>query len=282
MAEFDPYGVTQAYTHQSVLTLGSEILTKTLDHEEHERQRAIEDAIERTRIAGENAKAIALEKLARKAAKQLKQGLEDLQARCDLTQEESLEKNSKQWADKLEAAVLFEKDYSDRRLAETLEKVKKSSVKLREGAVAAARIEERDVAKLQLEELRKDKEKEREEAITKLKEEHRNELAELESRLNLERDRAVSQAITEAESSALERITKIKIDHDDEISRYKKAVSEEQITTENVRLELEKETHARVLAEDRLMDVKEEFKYFINSLPGHAHGCYNAEYMISK
>lgn len=51
--------------------LGAEILTKTIDHEEHERQRAIEDAIENTRLAGEEAKIIALEKLSRKCSKVL-------------------------------------------------------------------------------------------------------------------------------------------------------------------------------------------------------------------
>ena len=53
--------------------LGAEILTKTIDHEEHERIRAIEEAIERTRVAGVEAKEVALEKLARKCAKAQKQ-----------------------------------------------------------------------------------------------------------------------------------------------------------------------------------------------------------------
>lgn len=58
--------------------LGSEILTKTLDHEEHERLRAIEDAIERTRLMGENSKILALEKLARKDAAIMAENLKDL------------------------------------------------------------------------------------------------------------------------------------------------------------------------------------------------------------
>ena len=100
--------------------LGAEILTKTIDHEEHERQRAIEEAIERTRLAGEEAKVVALEKLSRKCAKVQKQALEDLQGRCDLALEEAVERNTGEWQKSLDTAVKFEKDYSDRRLEENL------------------------------------------------------------------------------------------------------------------------------------------------------------------
>ena len=41
-----------------------------------------------------------------------------------------------------------------------------------------------------------------------------------------------------------------------QVSRYKAAVSAEQARTEEVRLELEKEVHARVIAQDKLQDVK--------------------------
>ena len=46
--------------------------------------------------------------------------MEDLQGRCDLVLEEAVEKNTGEWAEKLDTAVKFEKDYSDRRLAENL------------------------------------------------------------------------------------------------------------------------------------------------------------------
>jgi len=281
-AEFDPYGVTQAYTHHSVLTLGAEILTKTIDHEEHERQRAIEDAIERTRLAGEEAKAIALDKLSRKCAKAQKKALEDLQGRCDLAMEEAVDENTAEWKDNLETAVKFEKDYSDRRLAENLARVAECAAADQEKAVAEARVEEKEIAKQQLADLRKVKEKEQEDAITKLKEEHRSALAELESKLGVEKDREVSAAISATEQQALDRLTKVKIDHDNEISKYKATVVKEQEHTEEVKLKLEQETHNRVLAEDRLKDVKEEFRYFINSLPGHENSSYNAEYMIAR
>lgn len=281
-AEFDPYGVTQAYTHHSVITLGAEILTKTIDHEEHERIRAIEEAIERTRVAGVEAKEVALEKLARKCAKAQKQALEDLQGRCDLVLEEAVEKNTGEWAKKLDTAVKFEKDYSDRRLAENLARVAKGAAEDLEKAVVVARVEEKEVAKQQLEDLRVVKEKEREDAIVKLKGEQQTALAELESRLKVEKDREVSAAIARTEQDALDRLTKVKIDHDNEISKYKAAVATEQEHTEEVKLQLEQETHNRVLAEDKLKDVKEEFRYFINSLPGHENSCYNAEYMIAR
>lgn len=282
MAEFDPYGVTQAYTHQSVITLGAEILTKTLDHEEHERQRALEDAIERTRVAGEEAKAISLEKLARKCAKSQLLAVKDLQARCDLTREQALEQNTAEWKNQLEAGVTFEKEYSDRRLKENLARVAEQAEVEQKTAVEAARKEEQDSALKILEDLKTKLESEKETAIEKLKEEHRSELAVLEGKLRVEKDREISSAIAQTEKEALERLTKVKIDHDKEVSKYKSAVSEEQERTEEVRLKLEQETHSRVIAEDRLKDVKEEFKYFINSLPGHENSCYNAEYMVSR
>ncbi|KAL5258673.1 hypothetical protein ACHWQZ_G009214 [Mnemiopsis leidyi] len=281
-AEFDPYGVTQAYTHHSVLTLGAEILTKTIDHEEHERQRAIEEAVERTRIAGEEAKAIALDKLSRKCAKAQRQALEDLQGRCDLAQEEAVKRNTEEWQQNLDTAVKFEKDYSDRRLEENLARVAKSAAADQEQAVAEARVEEKEIAKQQWEDLRQLKEQEQEEAIAKLKDEHRSAMAELESRLKVEKDREVSAAIAKTEQEALDRLTKVKIDHDNEISKYKAAIAKEQEHTDEVKLKLEQETHSKVLAEDRLKDVKEEFKYFINSLPGHENSSYNAEYMIAR
>ena len=100
--------------------MGAEILTKTLDHEEHERTRAIEDAIESTRVAGVEDKMAALDKLSRKCARVQQQAVEDLQGRCDLAQEQELERNSAEWKEKLETAVKFEKEYSDRRLDENL------------------------------------------------------------------------------------------------------------------------------------------------------------------
>ena len=41
-----------------------------------------------------------------------------------------------------------------------------------------------------------------------------------------------------------------------QISKYKAAVATEQEHTEEVKLQLEQETHNRVLAEDKLKDVK--------------------------
>lgn len=79
---------------------------------------------------------------------------------------------------------------------------------------------------------------------------------ELESKLKVQQELEVSKAVTETEQAALDRLTKVKIDHDNEISKYKAAVAKEQGETESVRLLLEQETHARVIADDKLKDVK--------------------------
>eukprot|EP00116_Pleurobrachia_bachei_P002737 sb/3462999/ len=277
MAEFDPYGVTQTYTHNSILNLGAEILTKTLDHEEHERQRAIEEAVEDMRLSGERAKAIALEKLSKKCARIQEQCLEDLQGRCDLAQQQALQANSESWQGRLDTAVKFEKDYGERRLEETLAKVNKAADSERETAVVVARKEEKETAKGQLADLKEKMTGEREAEVERLNQEKREALAELEGKLRVEMEKRVVEAIAKTEAEAMERLTAVKIDHDNEISRYKVAVQSEKEETERVRLKLEAEAHARVAAEDRLKDVKEEFKYFINSLPGHENSCYNAE-----
>jgi len=282
MAEFDPYGVTQAYTHQTVLTLGSEILTKTLDHEEHERLRAIEDAIERTRIMGENSKIIALEKLAKKDAAILAESLKDLDARCKLHEEGAVDRKEKEWMAKMAEGVKFEKDYSDRRLVENIMRVEEKCEKVKVSAVAEARQEEQIAAAHLLKALEQKMSGEHALAIEQLRAEHQTELAKLTSTMLVEKDREICKAVTESEACALERLTKVKIDHDAEVSRYKAAVSAEQARTEEVRLELEKEVHARVIAQDKLQDVKEEFKYFINTLPGHENSSYCSDYMVNR
>ena len=43
-------------------------------------------------------------------------------------------------------------------------------------------------------------------------------MAELESRLKVEKDREVSAAIAKTEQEALDRLTKVKIDHDNEVN----------------------------------------------------------------
>ena len=51
-----------------------------------------------------------------------------------------------------------------------------------------------------------------------MQEEQRSALAERESRVKGEKDREVSSAIAKTEQEALDRLTKVKIDHDNEVS----------------------------------------------------------------
>ena len=205
--------------------MGAEILTKTLDHEEHERQRAIEEAVEAMRVSGERSKALALEKLSKKCARQQEQALEDLQGRCELAQQEALQANSDDWQNKMDTAVKFEKDYSDRRLEETLNKVNRAADDEKEKAVATARAEEQETAKGQLADLEKKMLEEKETEVTKLNQEHREALAELEGRLRVEMEKRVTEAISKTEAEAMERLTKVKIDHDSEVRMSRKYFS---------------------------------------------------------